>query len=121
MMKDLLKKGRLDQGLSTRKLAEMADIDQALISKFENGYRIPTKKQIQTLATLLKIDLRSLLVAWYKVKLDHVFDFNTFAIQAITEILQEKGVDVSNSKKENQIAEILDEIELLKQKLTNLR
>lgn len=120
-MKDLLKNGRINKGFSTRKLAELSDIDQALISKFENGYRIPTKKQIQTLSRLLEINLRELLVAWYKVKLDKNFDLNPFAIQAITEILQEKGIEVGNNKKETQITEILDEIELLKLKLTGLR
>lgn len=120
-MKDLLKNGRINKGFSTRKLAELSDIDQALISKFENGYRIPTKKQIQTLSQLLEINLRELLVAWYKVKLDKNFDLNPFAIQAITEILQEKGIEVGSNKKETQITEILDEIELLKQKLTGLR
>lgn len=120
-MKDLLKNGRINKGFSTRKLAELSDIDQALISKFENGYRIPTKKQIQTLSRLLEINLRELLVAWYKVKLDTNFDLNPFAIQAITEILQEKGIEVGSNKKETQITEILDEIELLKQKLTGLR
>lgn len=120
-MKDLLKNGRINKGFSTRKLAELSDIDQALISKFENGYRIPTKKQIQTLSRLLEINLRELLVAWYKVKLDKNFDLNPFAIQAITEILQEKGIEVGSNKKETQITEILDEIELLKQKLTGLR
>ena len=37
-MKDLLKKGRETKGYSTRKLGELAEIDQALISKFENGF-----------------------------------------------------------------------------------
>lgn len=119
-MKDLLKNGREEKGFSTRKLAELTDIDQALISKFENGFRIPTKKQIQILSQLLEIDLKQLLVAWYKVKLEHSFDINPFAIQAITEILQEKGIEVGNNK-EKEINSILDEIEILKQKLTNLR
>jgi len=120
-MKEILKQARIDKELSTRKLAEIAKIDQALISKFENGFRIPTKKQIQTLAQILEIDLKPLLVAWYKVKLDHNFDLNPFAIQAITEILQEKGIEVGNSSKEKEIISILDELEILKQKLTNLR
>lgn len=120
-MKYILKQARLDQKLSTRKLAELSKIDQALVSKFENGFRIPTKKQVQTLAQILEIDLKKLLVAWYKVKLDKNFDLNPFAIQAITEILQEKGIEVGNDKKENQITEILDELEILKQKLTSLK
>lgn len=120
-MKDLLKKGRETKGYSTRRLGELAEIDQALISKFENGLRIPTKKQIQILSRLLEIDLKQLLVAWYKVKLDKNFDLNPFAIQAITEILQEKGIEVNPKSKEKEIASILDEIEILKQKLTGLK
>ena len=57
-MKEILKQARIDKELSTRKLAEIAKIDQALISKFENGFRIPTKKQVQTLAHILEIDLK---------------------------------------------------------------
>lgn len=120
-MNELLKSARQNKKYTTRQVAELTNIDQALISKFENGLRIPTKKQIQTLAQILEIDLKSLLVAWYKVKLDHNFDLNPFAIQAITEILQEKGIEVGNSSKEKEITSILDELEVLKQKLTNLR
>lgn len=119
-LKDLLKKGREEKAYSVRKLAELSKTDQALISKFENGYRIPTKKQIQTLSQLLEIDLKSLLVAWYKVKLEHSFDLNPFSIQAITEILQEKGIEIQ-SNKEKEITSILDEIEILKQKLSGLK
>lgn len=119
-MKELLKKAREEKGFSTRKLAELANIDQALISKFENGYRIPTKKQVQQLAELLDIELKTALVAWYKLKLDNNFDLNPFAIQAITEILQEKGIEVTQKSKQKEIASILDEIEILKQKLSNL-
>lgn len=117
-MKELLKNGREAKGYSTRKLADLSKIDQALISKFENGLRIPTKKQIQLLAKLLEIDLKELLVAWYKVKLEHNFDFNPFAIKAITELLQEKGINIK--PKEQEISSILNEIEILKQKLSNL-
>ncbi len=119
-MKELLKKGREEKAFSVRKLAELSKIDQALVSKFENGNRIPTKKQIQVLSQLLEIDLKQLLVAWYKVKLEHSFDLNPFSIQAITEILQEKGIEIQ-SNKEKEISCILDEIEILKQKLTGLR
>lgn len=118
----ILKEARYEKELTTRKLAEFTAIDQALISKFENGYRIPTRKQVQLLADNLEINLKTVLVAWYKVKLQHSFDINPFAIQAISEILQEKGIDVNQgSKKEEQITEILDELEALKRKLTSLR
>jgi transcriptional regulator with XRE-family HTH domain len=120
-MKEILKQPRIEKGYSTRKLAELTKIDQALISKFENGLRVPTKKQIQNIAFVLEIELPNLLVAWYKTKLLNNLDFNQFAIQAISQILQEKGIEVVKEDKDNKIAEILDEIELLKQKLTGLK
>ncbi|MFD2909328.1 multiprotein-bridging factor 1 family protein [Flavobacterium ardleyense] len=120
-MKEILKQARIDKGFSTRKLAELTKIDQALISKFENGYRIPTKKQIQTIAFVLEIELSTLLVAWYKSKLLNNLDFNQFAIQAISQILQEKGIEVVKENQDNKIDEILDEIEALKQRLTGLK
>ncbi|MBL7886518.1 MAG: helix-turn-helix transcriptional regulator [Flavobacterium sp.] len=120
-MKDLLKKARESKSLKTRELAELTQIDQALISKFENGFRIPTEKQIKILSDVLGIDLNELLVAWYKQKLLHHVDFNTNSIQAITEILSEKGIQIAHDDdKENKMAAILLEIDNLKNKLTNL-
>ncbi len=103
-MKEILKQARIAKGFSTRNLAELAKIDQALISKFENGFRIPTKKQIQTIAFILEIELPTLLVAWYKSKLLNNLDFNQFAIQAISQILQEKGIEVVKENQDHKIA-----------------
>lgn len=120
-MKDLLKTARESKNIRTRQLAEITQIDQALISKFENGYRIPTEKQIAILSEVLGINHDELLVAWYKQKLLHNLDFNANAIQAVTEILEEKGIQIAQSEgKENKIADILAEIDNLKNKLSNL-
>lgn len=120
-MKSLLKNARENKGFTTRQLSDLLSIDQALISKFENGKRIPTQKQIISLASKLEIDENVLLIAWYKEKLLNGLDFNPQAIQAVTEILHEKGIQLkSDSKKEIEIAAILSEIENLKIKLTNL-
>ncbi len=120
-MKEILKQARIEKKISTRKLSEITNIDQALISKFENGIRIPTKNQIQLLAKFLNIDLSNLLVAWYKEKLLHSIEFNIQSIQAVTEILQEKGIELkTKNKKDLQISAILSEIDNLKNKLSNL-
>lgn len=120
-MKDLLKTARENKNIKTRELAELTQIDQALISKFENGLRNPTEKQIQILSDVLGINHNELLVAWYKQKLLNNLDFNSNAIQAITEILEEKGIQVGQGEvKENKIADILAEIDILKNKLSNL-
>ena len=120
-MKHLLKNARELKGIKTNELARITAIDPALISKFESGQRIPTENQIRIFASLLDINLNELLVAWYKQKIVHHIDFNSQSIQAIIELLQEKGVKINQEEsKENQISEILSEIEILKNKLSNL-
>lgn len=120
-MQQLLKKARLEKRISTYKVSQITEINQALISKFENGKRIPTKKQIQLLASVLHIDLKELLVAWYKVKIKNQFELNTLSVQAIIELLEEKGFEISKNPKQQEIEAILTEIEHLKEKLTGLK
>jgi transcriptional regulator with XRE-family HTH domain len=120
-MKEILKEARNSKQLSTRKLSELTNIDQALISKFESGSRIPTKIQIEKLATILDLNLKHTLAAWYKVKILHEFELNPFVIQALTELLHEKGFDVVKTENKEEINSILDEIEILKSKLENLK
>lgn len=120
-MKELLKNARITKKISTRQLSKLTNIDQALISKFESGNRIPTKIQIQKLVSSLGLNLKNTLVVWYKVKIEKEFDFNPFVIQALTELLNEKGFDVLKQENKAEIASILDEIELLKQKITSLK
>lgn len=119
-MKDLLKNARVNKNIGTRQLAALVNIDPAIISKFESGQRIPTEKQIIDLANQLEIDLNTLKVAWYKQKIKHQIDFNPESIQAIKEILKEKGIELKANSKETQIAEILSEIENLKTKLNSI-
>ena len=45
-MKNLIKNAREQKGFKTRELAHLMKIDQALISKFENGSRKPTREQV---------------------------------------------------------------------------
>lgn len=117
---NILKNSREGLGYTTRVLSEITAIDQALISKFENGKRIPTKEQVQLLAEVLNIDFETLLKEWYKLKLLSTIDFNTQSIQAITEILHQKGYELNTDAKQHKIADILSEIEILKSKLSNL-
>jgi transcriptional regulator with XRE-family HTH domain len=49
-MKSLLKNARNVKGLLTCEVANLLRIDQALISKFKSGKRIPTSEQIKALS-----------------------------------------------------------------------
>ncbi|MDQ1165273.1 helix-turn-helix domain-containing protein [Flavobacterium sp. SORGH_AS_0622] len=118
-MKSLLKNAREQKGLKTRELAQLAGIDQALISKFESGTRKPTKEQISKLAQLLEIDYETLMIAWLKEKILYEIGDEEFALKAL--LLAEQ--EIHNNKKEintiisSSIRTILDEIEILKNKI----
>ncbi len=81
-MKTLLKNAREQKGLKTREVAQLLEIDQALISKFENGTRKPTKEQVAKLASLLDIDYETLMVAWLKEKILYEIGDDNFAIES---------------------------------------
>jgi len=118
-MKSLLKNAREQKGLKTRELAQLAGIDQALISKFESGTRKPTKDQVTKLSQLLEIDYETLMVVWLKEKILYEIGDNEFALKALLLVEQE----IQKNKKEIDFAIlssnkiILDEIEVLKNQL----
>ncbi|WP_125722904.1 helix-turn-helix domain-containing protein [Flavobacterium ustbae] len=115
-MKSLLKNAREQKGFKTRELAQLANIDQALISKFESGTRKPTKDQIIKLAQLLEIDYETLMIAWLKEKIIYEIGDEEFALKAL--LLAEQ--EIQKNKKEIDSAilssnqNILDKIEKLK-------
>jgi len=121
-MKSLLKNAREAKGFKTRELAQLADIDQALISKFESGTRKPTKEQISKLAQLLDIDYETLMIVWLKEKILYEIGDEEFALKAL--LLAEQ--EIQNNKKQinsvllSSFQLILDEIEVLKIQMQSL-
>lgn len=122
-MKTLLKNAREQKGLKTREVAQLLGIDQALISKFENGSRKPTKDQVVKLASLLGIDFEMLMVAWLKEKILNEIGQDEFALKAmnmVREEIENSYVDIKKSLSKNLLS-ILDEIDSLKSKLDKFR
>ena len=122
-MKTLLKNAREQKGLKTREVAQLLGIDQALISKFENGSRKPTKDQVMKLASLLEIDFETLMVAWLKEKILYEIGQDEFALKAVNMVREEMEnsyVAVKNSISKN-VSIILTEIDVLKAKLDKFR
>lgn len=118
-MKSLLKNAREQKGIKTRELAQLSQIDQALISKFESGARKPTKDQIIKLSQLLEIDYETLMVAWLKEKILYEIGDEEFALKAL--LLAEQEIQKNKKEIDSVILSsnqtILDEIENLKDKL----
>ncbi|MRX68410.1 Helix-turn-helix domain-containing protein [Flavobacterium resistens] len=122
-MKSLLKNAREQKGLKTREVAQLLGIDQALISKFESGTRKPTKDQVSKLSQLLEIDYETLMIAWLKEKILYEIANDEFALKALKvaedEIKYNKTV--SSLKLSTSLEKILNEIDLLKEKLDSYR
>lgn len=122
-MKTLLKNARVQKGLKTREVAHLLGIDQALISKFENGLRKPTKEQVIKLASLLGIDFETLMVAWLKEKIINEIGQDEFAIKAMNLVREEMENSYVAIKKpfSKNLLSILDDIDVLKSKLDQFR
>lgn len=117
-MHTLLKKARETKRLKTREVANLLKIDQALISKFENGQRTPTRRQVEQLAKLLEIDLELLLIAWLKEKIKQVIDEEPLGKKALQEV--EKELNPTNNN--NKVVDLLfEEMEALKAKMEAFR
>lgn len=117
-MHTLLKKARETKGFKTREVATLLKIDQALISKFENGQRTPTRKQVEQLAQLLQIDLELLLVAWLKEKIKQLIAEEPLGLKA----LQEVGKELNPANDNNKAVDLLfEEMEALKAKMETFR
>lgn len=118
MMKNLLKNAREQKNLKTREVAKLLEIDQALISKFENGSRIPTRKQIPKLASILELDYETLMVAWLKEKILHEIGSDELALKAIQVAEEQIKNNIYSSFNQNEISNslqlVLDEIDDLK-------
>lgn len=122
-MKNLLKNAREQKGIKTRELAQMMQIDQALISKFENGTRKPTREQVKKLAQALSIDFDTLMIAWLKEKILYEIGSDDLSMRAMAMVREEieNNYAVQKSSISKSLQTVLDEIDVLKNKLNMFR
>jgi Fic family protein/DNA-binding XRE family transcriptional regulator len=123
IMKVLLREARINKGLTMTELAALLGIDQALVSRFESGKRLPTKMQVKQISLELEIPFKAIQVAWLKEKMYQEFHAEPFALDAL-QIVQEEIQEYRNTQKadhSSDLTSLLREIDLLKSKLDNLR
>ncbi|MGB1248403.1 MAG: Fic family protein [Chitinophagales bacterium] len=119
-----IKNGRLEKGLKTRELAQMMQIDQALISKFENGNRMPTRNQVMQLSDILDLDVEEMLVLWTKEKiLKEINPYDLIDQKAISMVQEEIAAYGFADKLplNPSLQKILNEIDDYKEKIDALR
>ena len=121
-MKSLLKAARINKNLKTREIAQFLGIDQALISKFENGVRIPTKIQVKQLADFLELPYQELMVLWLKEKILIEIGEENYAQEALQLVQEElESYNLSPPSSSEDLTNLLQEIDELKSKLDKLR
>lgn len=123
-VKTLLKQARLQKGITIREVAQLLSIDPALISKFENGSRKPTRDQVMKLAAVLGTDAQTLLIAWLKERILYEIGDDDLALKAM--LAAEEEIRYKRDKKTKSpgsasLRSLLKEIDTLKKKLNKLR
>lgn len=86
---DTVKKLREEKELPLRTVAAFLDIDQAILSKIERGYRKPTREQVVNLAGYFNVNENDLLVAWLSDKLVYELEDEEVALKAL-QVAEEK-------------------------------
>ena len=86
---DIIRVEREKRGLLLRQVGAALDVDQALISKYERGERIPTKEQVARLAKYYKFDLNDLMAAWLADKILNELQNEKMALRAV-KLVEEK-------------------------------
>ena len=121
-MKDILKNARKAKKMRAIDLASIIGVDQSLISKFENGKRIPSETQIIKLASALAIPFDSLMKAYLTSKIVSEIANYSFA-QDVISLVQEELASYFPERKfdDETIEKTLEEIDELKARLDKIR
>jgi len=88
---EIIRSERENKGLILRKVASALDIDQAIISKFERGDRIPSKEQVEKFATFYNLDKNKLITSWLSDQIANsiLYEEN---IREVLKVAEEKAI-----------------------------
>lgn len=117
----ILKEKRVASGLKTKDISSLAKIDQAIISKIENGNRMPTEKQLPSLSLAYDIPFEELEKEYLIQKVLDVIQYADFP-DTILSAAETRIEYLRNEKKpsrielSSQILEKLQELDELKTK-----
>ncbi len=84
-----VKRLRKEKGVPLRVVAAYLKIDQAILSKIENGKRIASRENVKKLARYYKVNEKDLVISWLSDKLVQESENEDFAMEAFT-VAEEK-------------------------------
>ena len=94
---ETIKNLREEKEVPLRKVAAYLDIDQAVLSKFEHGTRMPRREQVIQMAQYFKTDKKKLLVKWLAQKVVYEVEDDPLALEAM--IIAEENIKYIRSTK----------------------
>lgn len=122
----ILRGARQAKGLKLREIASFLKIDQALISRYENGDRMPSEDQLVMLAKFLDLNPQQLKRAWLADKIVKMIAYEPDALEVLA--VAESRVEYLVSSKtfevpeiSNELKEKLDYADLLKRKWNKVK
>jgi len=95
---------RMSAGLKLRELAMATGIDQALLSKYENGSRVPPETHLGLLSAVYQAASRELRILWLAEKLYHLLKDEELANEAW--MVAEPRMHYLNSSQATQLQEL---------------
>ncbi|TSJ39123.1 helix-turn-helix domain-containing protein [Fluviicola chungangensis] len=117
-----IKNARKAKGMRSRELASLLGVDQSLVSKFENGKRLPTKTQLIQLSNILSIDSDELMKEWLTQKVLEDVKQYSFAGEVLTMVQEELASYYPERKfADLSIEKTLNDIDNLKNELDQIR
>jgi len=117
--KTYLKENRLAQSLKLKDVAMLSNIDQALISKFESGKRMPTDDQLVMLSSVLKLDFKELRKIYLAEKVFILLQDEEMSLESL--VIAEARIEYLTSQKATSIVNLDADIQLLVKELDQLR
>lgn len=82
---NLFRQKREEKGLLIRQVAAVTELDQAIISRIENGDRMPTRDQATKLAGLYGLDIKEIHSSWLAEKIVREFGDEPYAHEALND------------------------------------
>lgn len=91
-----IKKIREEQGIPLRIVAFHLGVDQAVLSKIENGKRKATKKHVELISDYFNVSMKELLIDWLSDKIIYDIKDEEFGVEALKvaeqKVKYQKGV-----------------------------
>jgi transcriptional regulator with XRE-family HTH domain len=93
----IFRQKREEKGLLIRQVAAVTEMDQALVSRIENGDRLPTKEQLNKLVGLYDLDLKATYSFWLAERMIRDYGDEPYAPEAFREAYDQVLIQINKA------------------------